>query len=88
MTKEEISKSYYKERARIKRLITYYGNRGFDFQNAEILPKIPKKITEGSINKLRKITKEAIQLKGIYTDKETGETITGKTYVELQKLNN
>lgn len=87
MTKEEITKIYYKERARIKRLTTYYANRGFDFQDAEILPKIPKKITEGSINKLQKITKETIQLKGIYTDKETLETITGKTYVERQKQN-
>lgn len=85
MTKEETTKSYYKERARIKRLITFYENRGFEFNNVKILPDIPKKITEGSVNRLKRITKETIQRKGIYTSKETGKTITGRTYVKHQK---
>ena len=84
MTKEEIHKLYYKERARIKRLVSYYEKRGFVFQNAKIIPDIPKKITEGSIRSLQKITKETIQRKGTYINKETGKTITGSTYVTQQ----
>ena len=85
MTKEEINKQYHKERARIKRLVSFYEKRGFEFQNVKILPDIPKKITEGSIRRLQKITKETIQGKGTYTNKETGKTITGKTYIKQQK---
>lgn len=79
MSKEEIIKSYNKERTRIKRLITFYENRGFNFDNANILPAIPKKITEGSIRNLQKITKETIKSKGTFSPKETSKTTTHST---------
>ena len=49
---------YRRERQRIQRQINRMTNRGYDVP--ELLPKIPKKITEASVRRLKKITTEKL----------------------------
>lgn len=71
-----LKKEYMKQRKRIQSYLSRYRKLGLEFDN--ILPKIPKKITEGSIRRLQKITPQKIQEKAIFIDTETGEVIEGK----------
>ena len=71
-----LKKEYMKQRKRIQSYLSRYKKLGLEFDN--VLPKIPKKITEGSIRRLQKITPQKIQEKAIFIDTETGEVIEGK----------
>ena len=71
-----LKKEYMKQRKRIQSYLSRYKKLGLEFDN--ILPKIPKKITEGSIRRLQKITPQKIQEKARFIDTETGEVIEGK----------
>lgn len=71
-----LKKEYMKQRKRIQSYLSRYKKLGLEFDN--VLPKIPKKITEGSIRRLQKITPQKIQEKAIFVDKDTGEVIEGK----------
>lgn len=69
--------TYRRERKRIQNYISARKKKGFlpDFE----LPKIPKKITQGSINRLKKITPEKIrETEKKFVDKETGEIFEGE----------
>lgn len=79
MTAKEIQAQYNKERGRIKRLKTNLEKQGYIFPNENILPAIPKRVTEGSIRKLQRISQGTVARKGLYVKPETGETITGRT---------
>ena len=86
MTAKEIQAQYNKERGRIKRLKTNLEKQGYIFPNENILPAIPKRVTEGSIRKLQRISQGTVARKGLYVKPETGETITGRTqYAKTHK---
>ena len=72
-----LKKEYMKERKRIQSYLSKQRKFGLEFSK-NILPKIPKRITEGSIRRLQKITPQKIQEKAVFVDKDTGEVIEGK----------
>lgn len=67
---------YRRERQRIQRQINRMTKRGYDVP--ELLPKIPKKITEASVHRLKKLTTEKLYKESRFIDIETGEILTGK----------
>lgn len=67
---------YGKERTRIMRAIGRLEKRGY-ILDENVLPKAPKNITKGSINKLKKITTKELYNKAEFLDVETGELISG-----------
>ena len=84
--KEELRIEYFRQRKRIQVTKRRYKKQGFevDFE----LPKIPKNITQGSINKLEKIKPKQIQEKSIYVDPLTGEELSyfrGKKVIKERK---
>jgi hypothetical protein len=87
MTKKEALRiEYFRQRKRIQGIKRRYKKQGFevDFE----LPKIPKNITQGSINKLEKIKPKQIQEKSIYVDPLTGEELSyfhGKKVIKERK---
>lgn len=74
---------YQKQRRRIQRLISSYRSKGIDVEY--FLPKIPKKITQKSINRLSKVTSKTIQSKSYVPDFETGERRKLTTYLKSGK---
>lgn len=69
--KSPIQKEYYKQRKRIQSAIKREQKRGFivDLE----LPPIPKKITQASIRRLKKITPRIIREKSYAVSQATGE---------------
>ena len=67
---------YRRERQRIQQQINRMTKRGYDVP--ELLPKIPKKITEASVRRLKKLTTEKLYKESRFIDIETGEILTGK----------
>lgn len=77
---KKISKTvqeYRKQRKRIQSTISRLRKKGY-FPAINILPDIPKKITQGSVRRLQKIDIEYIYKKSVYVDIETGELLEGK----------
>lgn len=74
---------YRKERQRIQRQINRMTKRGYDVP--ELLPKIPKKITEASVRRLKKITTEKLYKESRFIDFETGEILTSKEGQTLER---
>lgn len=72
-----LKKEYMKERKRIQSYLSKQRKFGLEFSK-NILPKIPKRITKGSIRRLQKITPQKIQEQAVFVDKDTGEVIKGK----------
>lgn len=84
--KEKLRIEYFRQRKRIQATKRRYNKQGFevDFE----LPKIPKNITQASINKLEKIKPKQIQEKSIYVDPLTGEELSyfhGKKVIKERK---
>ena len=77
MSKKDIlKKEYYKNRTRIQRFVRSAEKRGYTFEE-NVLPKIPKRITEGSVRRLEKITPDYLYRKSTYTyTPPTGNTVT------------
>ena len=69
---------YNQQRMRLKNLIKKYESQGLQVEYA--LPKIPKRITPASINKLKKITYKDVRSKSFGVDFETGEKISYNKY--------
>ena len=67
---------YRKERQRIQRQINRMTKRGYDVP--DLLPKIPKNITQASVRRLKKITTEKLYKESRFIDFETGEILTSK----------
>lgn len=79
--------AYRKERKRVLQLIRRNEQRGIIFD--EQIPAIPKKITMGSINRLKKIDKNYLKDHATGIDVETGEIISvGKVLQKRQKKAN
>lgn len=74
---------YRRERQRIQRQINRMTNRGYDVP--ELLPKIPKKITEASVRRLKKLTTEKLYKESRFIDIETGEILTSKEGQALER---
>lgn len=76
--------AYRKERKRVLQLIRRNEQRGIILD--EQIPAIPKKITLGSINRLKKIDKNYLKEHGTGIDIETGEIISvGKVLQNRRK---
>lgn len=75
--------AYRRERQRIQRQINRMAKRGYDVP--ELLPKIPKKITEASVHRLKKITTEKLYKESRFIDIETGEILTSKEGQALER---
>ena len=82
---------YYRIRSRVQHRLSEYRVKGYDVSSINV-PSIPKRITEGSINRLSKITTEYIRKHSkvvVALDIKTGEatkTVSGeKFYKEQQK---
>ena len=69
----DVKQAYRRERQRIQRQINRMTKRGYDVP--ELLPKIPKKITEASVRRLKKLTTEKLYKESRFIDFETGETV-------------
>lgn len=67
---------YRKERRRIQNTIKRLEKQGYVLPD-DLLPSAPKKVTQASINRLKKITTEAIYKKSVRLDIETGEITPG-----------
>lgn len=72
--KEELRIEYFRQRRRIQGTKRRYKKQGFevDFE----LPKIPKNITQASVDRLEKIKPKQIQQKSVYVDPLTGEELS------------
>lgn len=68
---------YRKQRKRIQSTINRLRKAGY-FPAINILPDIPKKITQASVRRLQKIDIEYIYKKSVFLDTETGELLEGK----------
>lgn len=71
-----IQQQYRKERRRIQNAMNRLEKQGYVLPE-DLLPSIPKKVTQASINRLKKITTEAIYKKSVRLDTETGEITPG-----------
>ena len=71
-----IQQQYRKERRRIQNAMNRLEKQGYVLPE-DLLPSIPKKVTQASINRLKKINTEAIYKKSVRLDTETGETTPG-----------
>lgn len=72
--KAELRIEYFKQRKRIQATKRRYKKQGFEV-NFD-LPKIPKNITQASVDRLTKIKPKQIQEKSIYVDPLTGEELS------------
>ena len=71
-----IQQQYRKERRRIQNAMNRLEKQGYVLPE-DLLPSIPKKVTQASINRLIKITSESIYKKSKKLDFETGEITPG-----------
>lgn len=78
-----VIQAYRRERQRIQRQINRMTNRAYDVP--DLLPKIPKKITEASVRRLKKITTEKLYKESRFIDIETGEILTSKEGQALER---
>ena len=78
-----VIQAYRRERQRIQRQINRMTNRGYDVP--QLLPKIPKLITQASVRRLKKITTEKLYKESRFIDIETGEILTSKEGQSLER---
>lgn len=79
MAKKDIKtvQEYRKQRKRIQSTISRLKKSGY-FPAINILPDIPKRITQGSVRRLQKIDIDYIYKKSVFLDDETGELLSGR----------
>lgn len=71
-----LQQHYKKERNRIQSAMRRLEKQGYVLPD-DLLPSVPKKVTQASINRLKKITIEEIYKKSVRLDIETGEITPG-----------
>lgn len=82
---QAINKAYAKERNRLKSFVRRAQKRGYSFPDT-IIPSIPKRKTEASIRKLKKLTKDVLYSKATYGGEATfGEIVSGKEGLKLER---
>lgn len=79
-----IEQTYRKERKRVLAARRRLEKQGF-ILNSEA-PSIPKRITEGSIRALKKITPASLREKSVFMDYLTGEIVEGFRQQTIRKL--
>ena len=77
MTKKELISQYKKHRRRILNQLRKLRKKGYDTSEIKI-PKIPIKITKGSVRRLEKMTTRSLQEKATRVDYDTGEIISAR----------
>ena len=82
--KTTLEKQYDRERKRIKSFISNASKRGYIFRETLVPPK-PKKITEASVRRLKKITPDYLYKKGEYVSFQTGEVISARKARSLER---
>lgn len=75
MPNQDILREYRKERKRVRDLIRRMKQRGY-IDLDDVLPPIPKKITEGSVRRLKEITPKKLQEKARYVT-PGGQVVSG-----------
>ena len=77
---------YNRELKRIKQFIRRASKRGFIWEDS-VIPEKPKKVTQKSVERLKKLTPTVLYKKGGYVDTETGELLPGTTgrHIERKK---
>lgn len=78
-----VIQAYRRERQRIQRQINRMAKRGYDVP--QLLPKIPKLITQASVRRLKKLTTEKLYKESRFIDFETGEILTSKEGQALER---
>lgn len=74
-----VEKEYRRIRKNLQAWVRAENRRGFIYDTEKLIPKIPKKITRGSINRLKKLTPEKRRSYATaYVDFNTGEIFTPK----------
>lgn len=82
---QAINKAYAKERNRIKSFLRRAIKRGYQFPE-DIIPAVPKRKTEASIRKLKRLTKEVLYEKAIYGGSASyGEVVSAKEGLKLER---
>lgn len=82
---QAINKAYAKERNRVKTFVRRAEKRGYSFPES-IIPSIPKRKTEASVRKLKKLTKDVMYSKATYGGESTyGEIVSGKEGLKLER---
>lgn len=82
---QAINKAYAKERNRVKSFVRRAEKRGYIFPES-IIPSIPKRKTEASVRKLKKLTKDVLYSKATYGGEATyGEIVSGKEGLKLER---
>lgn len=82
---QAINKAYAKERNRIKSFVRRAEKRGYRFPES-IIPSIPKRKTEASVRKLKKLTKDVMYSKATYGGEASyGEIVSGKEGLKLER---
>lgn len=71
-------REYKKARDALRKKIAYWKKLGVE--NLPVLPPIPKKITAGSVRRVKAIS-EKVLAKAVYVDTETGEIIEGDKWI-------
>lgn len=71
--KSALKKEYQRERKRVQSLLNRYRKKYYSVEVT--IPNIPKRITQGSINRLKKITPTYVQSKTFDVNTDTGELI-------------
>ena len=79
----DVKKAYRKERRRIQQQIHRMKKRAYDVP--DLLPDIPKRITQASVRRLKKITTEKLYKESRFVDIETGEILTSKEGQKLER---
>lgn len=80
----ELEKKYNQQRRRIQRFISTHEKKSYSFDN--VLPSIPKKITQGSVRRLEKITPQYLYQRGKYGGELSyGEIVSAKRGLILEK---
>ena len=79
----DVKKAYRKERRRIQQQIRRMKKRAYDVP--DLLPDIPKRITQASVRRLKKITTEKLYKESRFVDIETGEILTSKEGQKLER---
>lgn len=82
---QAINTAYAKERRRVKSFVSRAEKRGYSFPES-VIPSIPKRKTEASIRKLKKLTKEVLYEKATYGGVATlGEIVSGKEGLKAER---
>lgn len=82
---QAINKAYAKERNRVRSFVRRAEKRGYSFPES-LIPSIPKRKTEASVRKLKKLTKDVLYSKATYGGEATyGEIVSGKEGLKLER---